>query len=255
MERKMERQRVTRDFIVEFKRKREEWKAMERQRMEDENRRIKEYAKTQEKREEVAKAEKRAREQAMDKVQRALADQIKRDREDREEQELVRQELYLEEQEQAIRRRERDEMEARIRQRLELQRERDEQLQFKRVRDVEVKQEEERYRQQVSGSRTNFVSNEALSFASWWRNLLKMIASNKWMLKNVVWNKWNINEPWMVCLTNDDVKWSLIKCVLLVASRRSFWFTRLLLATWSGWTRGRWTCGTNPQRNHRRRTY
>lgn len=149
MERKLERQRATREFIVEFKRKREEWKAMERQRMEEENIRIKEYAKTQEQREQVAKAEKRAREEALDKVQRALAEQIKHDREEREEQELVRQELYLEEQEQAIRRRERDEMEARIRQRLELQRERDEQVQFKRIRDVEIKQEEERFRQQV----------------------------------------------------------------------------------------------------------
>jgi hypothetical protein len=155
MERKLERQRATREFIADFKRKREEWKAMERQRMEEENHRIKEYAKTQEQRQEVAKAEKRARGEALDKVQRALAVQIKRDREEREEQELVRQELYLEEQEQAIRRRERDEMEARIKQRLELQRERDEQMQFKRLRDIEVKQEEDKFRQQV---RINYYS-------------------------------------------------------------------------------------------------
>jgi hypothetical protein len=153
MERKLERQRATREFIADFKRKREEWKVMERERMEEENLRIKEYAKTQEQRQEFAKAEKRARAQALDKVQHALAEQIKRDREEREEQELVRQELYLEEQEQGIRRRERDEMEARIKQRLELQRERDEQMQFKRSRDVEIKQEEDRFRQQV---RTNY---------------------------------------------------------------------------------------------------
>jgi len=153
MERKFERQRATRDFIAEFKRKREEWKVIERERMEEENRRIKEYAKTQEQRQEVAKAEKRAREEALDKVQHGLAEQIKRDREDREEQELVRQELYLEEQEQAIRRREREEMEIRIKQRLELQRERDEQIEFKRIRDIEVKQEEERFRQQVRTKR------------------------------------------------------------------------------------------------------
>ncbi|CAF1195530.1 unnamed protein product [Rotaria magnacalcarata] len=148
-ERKFERQRATREFIVEFKRKREEWKVMERQRMEEENRRIKEYANTQQQREDVAKAEKRAREQALDNVQRTLADQIKRDREEREEQELVRQELYLEEQEQLVRRRERDEMEVRIKQRLELQRERDEQIQFKHLRDGEIKQEEDRFRQQL----------------------------------------------------------------------------------------------------------
>jgi hypothetical protein len=166
MERKLERQRATREFISDFKRKREEWKAMERERMEEENLRIKEYAKTQEQRQEVAKAEKRAREQELDKVQRALAGQIKRDREEREEQELVRQELYLEEQEQAVRRRERDEMEARIKQRLELQRERDEQIQFKRLRDVEVKQEEDRFRQQVRRKTNLFKIKLLFSFSS-----------------------------------------------------------------------------------------
>ena len=155
LERKFERQRATREFIVDFKRKREQWKALERQRMEEENRRIKEYAKTQEQRQEIAQAEKRAREQALDRVQHVLAGQLKRDREQREEEELVRQELYVEEQEQAVRRRERDEMEMRIRQRLELQREREEQMHFKQLRDGEVKREEDRFRQQVS---THFYS-------------------------------------------------------------------------------------------------
>ena len=43
------------------------------------------------------------------------------------------------------------------RQRLELQRERDEQIQFKRLRDVEVKQEEDRFRQQVSEKQNSFI--------------------------------------------------------------------------------------------------
>jgi hypothetical protein len=44
-------------------------------------------------------------------------------------------------------------MEIRIKQRLELQRERDEQIEFKRIRDIEVKQEEEKFRQQVRKKR------------------------------------------------------------------------------------------------------
>ncbi|CAF3228112.1 unnamed protein product [Rotaria socialis] len=175
-ERKFERQRVTRDFIVEFKRKREEWKVMERQRMEEENRRIKEYAYTQQQREDVAKAEKRAREQALDNVQRTLADQIKRDREEREEQELVRQELYLEEQEQAVRRRERDEMEARIKQRLELQRERDEQIQFKHLRDGEIKQEEDRFRQQLM---TKFAEDDRIEQMNAQKRRIKQMEHKK----------------------------------------------------------------------------
>ncbi|CAF1536786.1 unnamed protein product [Adineta ricciae] len=91
-ERKLEHQRAMRDFIAGFKSKREQWK----------------------KKIVVLKTEKRAQEDALDRVQPGLAEQIKRDRDEREEQ--------------ALQRLERNELEARIRQRLELQRERDEQM-------------------------------------------------------------------------------------------------------------------------------
>ncbi|CAF1019183.1 unnamed protein product [Rotaria sordida] len=176
MERKLERQRTTREFIIEFKRKRDEWKAIERQRMEEENHRIKEYAKIQEQRKEIVKAKKHSQEQALDKVQHALAEQIKRNREECEEQELIRQELYLEEQEQTIRRRERDEIETRIRQRLELQRERNEQIQFKRLRDIEIKQHEEKFRQQLM---TKFAEDDRIEQMNAQKRRMKQIEHKK----------------------------------------------------------------------------
>lgn len=156
MERKLERQRVTREQMIEFKRKREQWKAMESQRMEEENRRIIEEVKAHQQHEDLIKAEKRARQQKSDRIRGMLGEQIRRNDEEREEQEILREQLQLEEHEQAVRRRERAEMAARIRKRLELQRERDEHIQLKHIRDFEIQKEENRFRQQVNSKKQIF---------------------------------------------------------------------------------------------------
>lgn len=149
MGRKRERQRDTREFIDDLIRQREKWKAAEHERMEKENHRIQEYSKLQEQRKEAAEVEKRAREQALYKIQHVLGEQIQRVREEREQQELVRQELDFEEQEQTIRNREQDEIKSRLRKRLELQCERDEQINLKQLRDADTRQPEERFRAEV----------------------------------------------------------------------------------------------------------
>ena len=153
MEQKLERQRVTREYMIYFKGKREEWKAIERQRMEEENRRIKEYLKAREQQEEIVRAEKRARKLAFEKVKRNLGEKIQRDQEERDEEEFLRQELYFEEQEQAIRKRQHEEIEIRIRKRLALQQDRGEQMQLTHWKHVALQQQEERSRQQVSFTR------------------------------------------------------------------------------------------------------
>lgn len=153
MERQLERRRVTREYMIYFKRKREEWKAIERQRMEEENRRIKEYLKAREQQEEIVRAEKRARKLAFEKVKMNLGEKIKRNQDERDEEESIRHDLLFEEQEQAFRKRQHEEIEARIRKRLALQRDRQEQMQLRHWRNVSLQQEEERSRQQVSWMR------------------------------------------------------------------------------------------------------
>lgn len=57
----MEKQRMTKRYIEEFKSAQEEWKRKERQAMEEENRKILEFANVQKEREEAQKLEKQAR--------------------------------------------------------------------------------------------------------------------------------------------------------------------------------------------------
>ena len=112
-EQKLEGQRATRDFSAEFKSKREQWKIMEGQHVWKKKivvlksmRVLKNINKK------WLKPKKCAHKDVLNQVQRELIEQIKHNRDEQEEQ--------------ALRKRERDELEARIRQRPELRRERDE---------------------------------------------------------------------------------------------------------------------------------
>ena len=64
-----EKKQATRRYVDEFKKKREEWKQQERQRLEQENERIKEYASMQQAREEERMESKRQEEEAKAVVQ------------------------------------------------------------------------------------------------------------------------------------------------------------------------------------------
>lgn len=63
------KQKVTQKYIKEFKEARDQWKELERQRMEEENRKILEFAHLQKEREEMQMEEKKAREESMARVQ------------------------------------------------------------------------------------------------------------------------------------------------------------------------------------------
>jgi hypothetical protein len=149
IERKMLQKKATREYIDEFKRQRELWKQRERDIMEEENKKIMEYASVQRERDDSMKAFKEAKEKAMNELQRKLFKQIEKERESREEMERVRQELYLEEQEQLARHHERNELERKLRQRIELKREYETQIEMKQVREHEQQLEEERIKQQM----------------------------------------------------------------------------------------------------------
>lgn len=85
----------------------------------------------------------------MEKLQKKLFTQIEKDREEREEMERVRQELYLEEQEELVRNHERVEIERKLRQRIDLQKQHSEQIQFKAMREAAERDEEERIKVQM----------------------------------------------------------------------------------------------------------
>ncbi|XP_069102255.1 meiosis-specific nuclear structural protein 1-like [Argopecten irradians] len=143
------KQKSTQKYIQEFKNAREEWKKLERQRMEEENRNIRAFARLQEDREKERMESKKAKEDAMARVQGALAEEISRQDAEREEMERVRMELYLEEQEEKERMKEKSDIEARIRQKIELQQTHAQQMHFKNLRKAAQEEEEEEFRQQM----------------------------------------------------------------------------------------------------------
>lgn len=149
IERKMLSQQATKEYIHEFKKQREAWKQQEKEIMEAENRKIQEYAKEQKHRDDVLQANKKAKEEQVEKLQQKLFDQIESEAKYREEMEQVREELYLEEQEQAVRHKERAEFERKVRQRLEMQQEHFEQVQFKAMREEAERAEEEKIKNQM----------------------------------------------------------------------------------------------------------
>ena len=91
----------------------------------------------------------RDREEALNKMQLQLANKIRAEKESRSEMERLRQELYLEEQEETARAMEKADIEKKIRQRLELRQAHMEQMYYKEARNEAEKQEEEIFRQQM----------------------------------------------------------------------------------------------------------
>ena len=145
----MKKRQMTQHYINEFKAWREEWKAAEKRKMEEENRAIKALASLQKERESQQDAKKAERQQAMGHVQKQLAEEIARRDAEAEEMERVRLDLYLEEQEEKERRKEMKETERRIRQRLELQSTHAQQMHYKALRVAAQRDEEEAFRQQM----------------------------------------------------------------------------------------------------------
>lgn len=148
-ERRLEKQKATRAYIEEFKSKREQWKCEELARQQAENAKILEFAAMQTDREFGRMAAARDKEEKLNDLQIRLANKIRAEKEARMEMERLRQELYLEEQEEAARNMERNDIEKKLRQRLELRQAHMEQMAYKHARTEAEKQEEEIFRQQM----------------------------------------------------------------------------------------------------------
>lgn len=148
-ERRLEKQRATRAYIEEFKAKREQWKKEELQRQQEENRKILEFAQQQTNRETSRMDAARVKEEAMSKLQEDLSYRIRMEKEQQFEMERLRQELYLEEQEQFARNQEIEEIQKKLRHRVELRQAHQEQLAYKRARSNAEREEEEIFRQQM----------------------------------------------------------------------------------------------------------
>merc|ERR1712142_884795 len=108
-----------------------------------------EFAAAQTQRESDRMERSRDKEEALNDLQLKLSNQIRMEREARNEMERVRQELYLEEQEETARNMEREEIEKKLRQRVELRVAHQEQMNYKQARKQAEQEEEELFRQQM----------------------------------------------------------------------------------------------------------
>eukprot|EP00794_Sanderia_malayensis_P019520 gene19520-21450_t len=149
LESRLEKQKATQKYIEEFMKKREEWKEYERNQMEEENRKILEFAKQQQEREEERMMKKKEKESAMSAVQQKLSKELFEKQAAIEEMERIRAELHMEEQEEMERQKDEALLMKRIQQRLDLQQISKEQMDMKRRRKEAEKEEEEEFRRQM----------------------------------------------------------------------------------------------------------
>ncbi|XP_010217626.1 PREDICTED: meiosis-specific nuclear structural protein 1 [Tinamus guttatus] len=146
---KLEKMRATQAYIEEFKKEQALWRRRKREEMEEENRKIVEFANMQRQREEDRMAKVRESEEKKQRLQSMIAQSLKREQQKREELEQVRQELHEEEQAEMDRKKEMEEIEKRIRQRIDLRQTYEEQLALKKIVQQAMQEEEEAFRQEM----------------------------------------------------------------------------------------------------------
>ncbi|XP_054243968.1 meiosis-specific nuclear structural protein 1 [Indicator indicator] len=146
---KLDKMRAIQTYIEEFKKEQLLWRRRKQEEMEEENRKIMEFANLQQQREEDRIAKVRDAEEKKQRLQSMIAQNLEREQQKHEELEQIRQELYLEEQAETERKKEMAEIEKRIRQRLDLKQIYEEQFALKRVMQQAMQEEEEAFRQQM----------------------------------------------------------------------------------------------------------
>ena len=156
---RMEQELQTKEFIEHFIRERAKWKEEEAKRIEEENRKILEYAKKQEQKEEARKEALREAADARNAIYEKLKQEMESKEKHKQELEDLRIELYAQEEEERLKRVELINFEKRVRQRLELLDAYRQQSEDKRQRLQKEMEEEEKFRAKVSSSSVCIMHN------------------------------------------------------------------------------------------------
>ncbi|KAM9533043.1 meiosis-specific nuclear structural protein 1 isoform 2-T2 [Guaruba guarouba] len=146
---KLAKIRETQAHIEEYRKDQAIWARRKQEEMEEENRKILEFANIRQQREEDWIAKVRDAEERKQRVQSMIAQNLEKEQQKREEQEQILRELYLEEQAEAERKKEMVKTEKRLRQRLDLQQAYEEQLALKAAMRQAMQEEEQAFRQQM----------------------------------------------------------------------------------------------------------
>ncbi|KAG2468520.1 MNS1 protein, partial [Polypterus senegalus] len=145
---KLEKMKTAWQDIDDFAQQQAVWRRRELEKMEEENKRIIEFMKLKQHREETRKAQQNERSERKQVLQQQIAQQLKAEQKQREEEEQFILDLCHHEKDEAERQKEIQDMENRIRKRLELKQIFRDQIDFKKLRRQAEKEEEDEYRRQ-----------------------------------------------------------------------------------------------------------
>merc|ERR1711871_73288 len=143
------KQEETRQYIDKFMVDREEWKQQQQRQVEEENRKIQEYAAKVQQRQEEERLKAQSKSDEQDRILARITDEINRKAQEQAELEELRVELEVQEVEEKVLEKERAMMEKRIRDRLEMMQANEYQKQLKSLKRYEEKQEEEEFRSKM----------------------------------------------------------------------------------------------------------
>ncbi|KAJ3255539.1 mannosyl-oligosaccharide alpha-1,2-mannosidase [Chytriomyces hyalinus] len=146
---RLEKQRETKQFIEDYLHEREEWRIAEHERQIAENRKIEEYARLQNQREQNLKDKRKNMDEEKNIIYDRLANEMARQEREKAELEQLRIDLYQEEEEEKARQRDQELLQSRIRKRLELIDAYQMQVQDKKRRKEQAQMEESEFRRKM----------------------------------------------------------------------------------------------------------
>lgn len=149
---RLHKQAETKEYIAHFVHEREAFKRQRLAQLEEENRKILEFAAYKAAREEAEEAKKAGKQEARDRIAEQIANDIRKRNAERDELEHLRNELAEEEAEERRLADERDEFEQRVRMRLEMQRANAYQKQLKAMKREEERAEEDIFRKEMASA-------------------------------------------------------------------------------------------------------
>ncbi|XP_072471897.1 meiosis-specific nuclear structural protein 1 [Notamacropus eugenii] len=145
----LEKMAATHRYIEEFKKERALWRVKKREEMEEENRKILEFACVQQQREEDRMAQAQKQEEKRQQYKNLVAQHLAKIQQQQDDMEQVRLDLYEIEQAELDKKKLQDEIENKIKKREELQRNFAEQMAFKELVLQATREEEEKFRQSM----------------------------------------------------------------------------------------------------------
>eukprot|EP00026_Physarum_polycephalum_P006218 Phypoly_transcript_06260.p1 GENE.Phypoly_transcript_06260~~Phypoly_transcript_06260.p1 ORF type:complete len:560 (+),score=139.64 Phypoly_transcript_06260:77-1756(+) len=145
----LRKQQETREYVENYLHEREDWKRREKERMEEENRKIAQYAEYKQNREDTTAAQKKIIQDEKNRIFEKLSSEADAKRQKQQELEQMRLEMHLEAEEERQRLKEKELLERRIQQRMDILQTNNKLLAIRAEQEAQRKAEDDAYGQQM----------------------------------------------------------------------------------------------------------